>query len=172
MNGVYSAMPINITTHIKQVKMTENKERATKYYIEIVKPTVDEFMNDKCSIRKGMLASITMNHIIDYLYDDSSKSDGFRVSSSECDALNTIKDVCNASKHCELTRGTPSIKSSEQITQDDVQSLFFAPFGTGGFLEASYVFVKLNDEINGDKFKCLPNLIKEAEDYWDKRLSS
>lgn len=152
--------------------MTENKERATKYYIEIVKPTVDEFMNDKCSIRKGMLASITMHHIIDYLYDKKPNHSYSDISPAERDALNTIKDVCNASKHCELTRGNPSIKSSEQITQDDVQSLFFAPFGTGGFLEASYVFVKLNDEINGDKFKCLPNLIKEAVHYWDKRLSS
>lgn len=152
--------------------MTENKERATKYYIEIVKPTVDEFMNDKCSIRKGMLASITMHHIIDYLYDEKSNHSIFKVSSTECDALNIIRDVCNASKHCELTRGNPSIKSSDQIIQDDVPSLFSAPFGTGGFLEASYVFVKLSDKINGDKFQCLPNLIKDASEYWDKRLLS
>ncbi|MBT0422809.1 hypothetical protein [Morganella morganii] len=152
--------------------MTENKERATKYYIEIVKPTVDEFMNDECSIRKGMLASITIHHIIDYLYCNSSKSNGFKISSSECDALNTIKDVCNASKHCELTQGKPSIKSSGQIIQEDTPGLFSAPFGTGGFFEANYVFVKLNDEINGDKFRCLPHVIKEAMKYWDKRLLS
>ncbi|MGJ7272156.1 hypothetical protein ABM022_07900 [Morganella morganii] len=165
-------MPINITTHIKQVKMTENKERATKYYIEIVKPTVDEFMNDKCSIRKGMLASITMHHIIDYLYDKKPNHSCSDISPAERDALNTIRDVCNAAKHCELTKGNPSIKSSDQIIQEDKPGLFFAPFGTGGFLNASYVFVKINDETNGNKFKCLPNIIKEAKDYWDKRLLS
>lgn len=152
--------------------MTENKERATKYYIEIVKPTIDEFMNDKCNIRKGMLASITMHHIIDYLYDNNSGGAGFRVSSSECYVLKTIRDVCNASKHCELIQGKPSIKSSSQIIQEDTPGLFSAPFGVGGFLEANYVFVKLNDGINGDQFQCLSDLIKEAAEYWDKRLLS
>ncbi|KLN97324.1 hypothetical protein [Moellerella wisconsensis] len=151
--------------------MIKNKERAIKYYIEIVKPTIDEFMNDKCSIRKGMLASITMHHIIDYL-NDKEFDKKINIDDGEHNTLNIIKDICNAAKHHELTRGKPSIKSSDQIIQDNVPGLFSAPFGTGGFLEASYVFVKLNDKNNGDKFLCLPDIIKEAEDYWDNMLLS
>lgn len=50
--------------------MTENKTSAIKFYNEIVKPTVDDFLHERTSIRKGFLAAIVINHIKDYLYDN------------------------------------------------------------------------------------------------------
>lgn len=150
--------------------MTENKASAIKFYREIVKPTVDDFLHDKTNIRKGFLAAIVINHIKDYLYDDyhkrNVKSAVNTMLYAECSCLGVVSDICNAAKHHVLNNKNSAIKSSEQVLQSDVPSLFEAPFGEGGFSEASEVFIILDNAISYH----LPTIIDSSVTYWDIRL--
>ncbi|MFK9072892.1 MULTISPECIES: hypothetical protein [Proteus] len=155
--------------------MTENKTSAIKFYNEIVKPTVDDFLHERTSIRKGFLAAIVINHIKDYLYDNYGKKDiKTKINASlyaECPHLNTISDICNAAKHHVLSNKRSVIKSSEQVSQTNIPSLFEVPFGEGGFSEASEVFIVLDKTNENIHYYHLPTIVTSAVNFWETKLN-
>src|SRR5580692_4893008 len=120
---------------------------ARDFFTWTVKPTVDEFLNDTYDIRRGRLAAIVLFHMADYwcwhLHNTDQKLwDTYKDLNTKCPDFAVIRDIANASKHYQLTRGTRQLTSSEQITRPP--GLFQAPFGDflppgegGSFSEAT-----------------------------------
>jgi len=124
---------------------------AQNYFVETVKPTVDEFLNDPFSVRRARLAAIVLYHLVDYVQLQWPGSSIGSISDKivvRCPDFLLIRDVCNASKHSLLTKKTKQprqLDSASQVLANSYDGLFHAPFGYGHFAEASYVWVQLND---------------------------
>lgn len=128
---------------------------AQDYFRETVKPTVDEFLHDPFCVRRARLAAIVLYHLADYLKAQANQDWGVtkiaEAIAVKCPDFLLVRDVCDASKHCVLTnesRGSKSprrLEHSDQLDATSHEGLFSAPFGSGFFAEASYVWIKLDD---------------------------
>ena len=157
-----------------------NHKEALFYYFEkIVKPTVEEFIGaykDRCNIRRGVLASITLDHMRDYYlaYLNEStmphlkKGALTKLLADECVEVLYIRDTCNISKHRELDQKPVYSYSSDNIVQEDKHGMFDAPFGQTFFAEASEVFLAFDDvgQVN------LPDTVQIVLEFWSGKLNA
>lgn len=150
------------------------------YYLDIVKPTVAEFMLNKSDLRKGRLAAIVLDHVRDYRAVQLNITPNQVLDSikDHCFDIVFIRDVCNASKHAILTNKTKvprTLSNTRQIKAEHNFGLWHAPFGQSMFGEANDVFIKFdNDQVlNGEKisYRNLHDSINELVTYWDKELN-
>lgn len=167
-----------------------NKEQYIyDYYLNIVKPTVAEFLLDKSNLRKGRLAAIVLDHVRDYrAIQLGLKSKRGELSppnmildmvKADCPDSIFLRDVCNASKHAILSSNSKdmprTLSSTDQIKAEQNNGLFAAPFGQSMFGESNYVFIKFDTEqnLNGEiiSFRNLHDSINEVIKYWDKQLN-
>ncbi len=135
-----------------------NKEQYIyDYYLNIVKPTVAEFLLDKSNLRKGRLAAIALDHIRDYRavqldiknhkqdYSPNMVLDSLK---DDCPDAVFVRDVCNASKHAILTKNSKiprTLSNTGQVKAEQNRGLLSAPFGQSMFGESNYVFIKFDD---------------------------
>lgn len=114
------------------------------FFDNIVIPTVKEFLSPDgfIDIRKAMLACIVLCHTYDYMTSIQDK----RILDKN-KHFNIIRDSCNASKHCRLTRNkNRNIDSIQQVAYraHEDYGLFDAPFGYGYF-NTEGIYVKTNE---------------------------
>ena len=152
--------------------------KATNFFNLIVKPTTEEFLNDIGNIRRGQLASIVLYHMADYWCDEMNRSSQrFKKNLSEihpmlisqCPEFGYIRDIADATKHVELHQQKKiprKLSLSDQITQPP--GLFNAPFGSGGFNEASIVEFALDD---GTKLQ-LDAAVRSVLSFWDRCINA
>lgn len=143
---------------------------ALDFFTWTVKPTVDEFLNDTYDIRRGRLAAIVLFHMADYwcwhLHNTDKKlGDIYEVLQNNCSDFSMVRDIANASKHYQLTRGARQLTSSEQITRPP--GLFEEGLGIGVFAEASNVIFKLDDGTE----RLLEGAIRSVLSMWETLLS-
>lgn len=165
-----------------------NKEQYIyDYYLNIVKPTVAEFLLDKSNLRKGRLAAIALDHVRDYRavqLDIKNQKQDYSPNmvlgniKDNCPDAVFIRDVCNASKHAILTNSSKvprTLSNAGQVKAEQNNGLFAAPFGQSMFGESNFVFIKFDTEqnLNGEMilFRNLHDSISEVMKYWDMQLS-
>jgi hypothetical protein len=157
-----------------------NKEQYIyDYYLNIVKPTVAEFLMDKSNLRKGRLAAIVLDHVRDYraVQLDITPNMVLNIIKDTCPDAIFVRDVCNASKHAILTSTQKiprTVSNTEQIEAESNTGLWNAPFAHSMFGESNYVFIKFDNDqlIHGERvsFRNLHDSINELIKYWDIQL--
>jgi len=143
---------------------------AKDYFNLMVVPTVQEFINSSCDLRRGLLSTLALNHIIDHLAQENQlatdrKMMDVRVKSKreeilkECQDFQFIWDVADATKHAKLGVKHPrEVSRSSQLSGSS--GLSQAPFGEGVFAEAAVVFAILE---NGTEKPLLPAVLSVFE---------
>lgn len=154
---------------------------ANKFFEEIVKPTVDEYLTQRQDIRRGRLAAIVLNHLVDYWHVDTGESKNTIHAALRADTLipnhpgysfaGIVRDLADASKHAKLTRKNPppQLTDAGQVQQHCIGALNTAPLNTVplGVVVPTDVRVTLDD---GKSF-ILSDVIREVTDAWNKQLA-
>ena len=154
---------------------------AEEFFKEVVQPTVDEYLAQPGDIRRGRLAAIVLNHMVDYWHEDTGKSlTSIRKTLSDATRFRTysffqtVMDVADVSKHArlELDRRTPApeLTKTNQVVHHRIGALGTFPMATlpmGGTAIVG-VNVKLD---NGSVFS-LSHAIQQVMTIWDKMLES
>lgn len=135
---------------------------AKDFYTLVVEPTVNEFIDAPNNIRRGLLAVLVLNHMIDHLAQENETASDRRAMDKrvkevrneilvQCPDFQFIWDMADSTKHAKLAKTAREVSSSSQITR--TPGIFEAPFGQGAFAEAIEVFAVLDD---GTKKSLLP----------------
>jgi hypothetical protein len=152
---------------------------AKDYFNLMVVPTVQEFITSSYDLRRGLLSTLVLNHIVDHLAQENQlatdrKTMDARVKSKreeilkECQDFQFIWDVAYATKHAKLGLKHPrEVSSSSQLSGSS--GLFQSPFGEGVFAEAAVVFAILE---NGTEKPLLPAVISIFEFLNSKIISA
>ncbi len=126
----------------------------------MVVPTINEFIETPYSLRRGLLAAIVLNHVVDHIAQQGFLSEkrpkmDERIDYvrkrllQQCPEFQLIHDVANVTKHAKLAISTKSNSTQRELTDSKnviaTAGFFQAPFGEGVFLEASEVVVTLQD---------------------------
>lgn len=118
-----------------------------EYFSLMVEPTVIEFLDAPQNLRRGLLAVLVLNHMVDHLAQENEaaadrKTMNERVNAkrreilNECHEFQFIWDIADSIKHAKLTaRNSREVLTSAQLTGSP--GLFQAPFGEGVFLKLS-----------------------------------
>ncbi len=134
-----------------------------EYFSLMVEPTVIEFLDAPQNLRRGLLAVLVLNHMVDHLAQENEaaadrKTMNERVNAkrreilNECHEFQFIWDIADSIKHAKLTaRNSREVLTSAQLTGSP--GLFQAPFGEGVFFEAVELFAVLE---NGEEKLLLP----------------
>ncbi|WP_278620820.1 hypothetical protein [Ectopseudomonas oleovorans] len=141
-----------------------------EYFYLMVEPTVKEFINSPNSLRRGLLAALILNHMIDHLAQENEPA-ADRITMNErvkakrneiigaCHEFQFIWDVADSIKHAKLTaKKSREVSSSSQLTGS--AGLFQAPFGEGVFSDAVEIFAVVD---NGLEKPLLPAVIAVFE---------
>ena len=150
-----------------------------EFFKETVEQTVDEYLARPQDIRRGRLAAIVLNHMVDYWGADTEESlTSIRKTLSDATRFGTyslfqaVMDVADVSKHARLESGKrtppPALTKTKQVTSRVVGEYGSAPYGQGcyGALSAMDIRIVLND---GKTFS-LSNAIHKVTDMWRKKL--
>lgn len=141
-----------------------------EYFSLMVEPTVREFINSPHELRRGLLAALVLNHMVDHLAQENEpaadrKTMNERVKAkrheilSACHEFQFIWDIADSIKHAKLTaKNSREVSSSSQLTGS--AGFFQAPFGEGVFSEAVEIFAIVD---NGAEKPLLPAVISVFE---------
>ncbi|RCN59110.1 hypothetical protein [Acidiferrobacter thiooxydans] len=163
--------------------------RTTEFFDNVVKPSVDEYLARPEDIRRGRLAAIVLNHMVDYWCVDTASGDTRKEREAALEdaraalradtpipshpgysAADIIRDLADASKHAELTRKNPQpqLTHAGQVKRHYIGALGTAPLGMvpGGMLKPVDVRVTLDD---GKSF-ILSYVIRKVTDAWRNKL--
>lgn len=165
--------------------------RLTKeFFEEVVKPTVDEYLARPEDIRRGRLAAIVLNHMVDYWCVDTASGDTRKEREAVLEdaraalradtpipshpgysAADIIRDLADASKHAKLTRKNPQpqLTNAEQVGQD-----FMGAYGTVPYGAVAYGTQAPNDvqvTLDDGKSFTLSSVIRKVMAVWDQKLT-
>ena len=149
-----------------------------EFFDNVVKPTVDEYLARPENVRRGRLAAIALNHVVDYWHEDTHESltairatlradtpiPGYPDHSSS----DVLRDVADASKHAKLNRADSRLTNADQVKKQLIGAMGTAPMGMVpmGMLKAVDTRVTLN---NGQSFM-LSYAIRNVAEVWHKKL--
>lgn len=134
-----------------------------EYFSLMVEPTVREFLDAPQNFRRGLLAVLVLNHMVDHLAQENEAAadrttmngrvrEKRREILNECHEFQFIWDIADSIKHAKLTaKNSRQVSTSAQLTSSP--GLFQAPFGKGVFFEAVELFAVLE---NGKEKPLLP----------------
>lgn len=121
-----------------------------EYFSLMVEPTVREFIDTPQDLRRGLLAALVLNHMVDHLAQENGaasdrKSMDDRVKAKrheildKCHEFQFIWDIADSIKHAKLTtKNYREVSSSNQLSGS--AGIFQVPFGEGVFFEAVKIF--------------------------------
>ena len=151
---------------------------AEEFFKEVVQPTVDEYLRQPQDIRRGRLAAIVLEHMVDYWHVDTGESKSAIRAALRTDtpilnhsnywSADLIRDVADASKHARLNRALRMLTCAEQINSRHVgawntTTYNFVPYGRQRGADAE---IKLD---NG-KIYILKNAVYQVSEAWRKKL--
>ena len=153
---------------------------AEEFFKEVVQPTVDEYLRQPQDIRRGRLAAIVLEHMVDYWHVDTGQSKSAIHAALRADtpilnypgycSADIIRDLADASKHAKLDRKNPQPHLTEagQVKKHFIGAMGTAPMGTVpmGMLKPVDVRVTLND---GKSF-VLSYVIRQTTKAWRAKL--
>ena len=102
-------------------------DRADWFLDEVVIPTVAEFMSDGTDVRRGMLASLTVSHLAEYIYDarpelrgDARRTPNFlNCLAKRCASYGFVRDVADATKHSRLGRPSAVLRDVSDVREGE-----------------------------------------------------
>lgn len=151
-----------------------------EFFNNVVEPTVDEYLARPEDIRRGRLAAIVLNHMVDYWHVDTGEDKNTIHAVLRADtpipnhpgysAAGIIRDLADASKHAKLDRKKPppQLTDAGQVKRYYIGAWNTAPFNTvpWGGQQAVDVRVELDD---GNVF-LLANAIRIVTNAWRNKL--
>ncbi len=151
-----------------------------EFFKEVVEPTVDEYLARPEDIRRGRLAAIVLEHMIDYWHQDTHERKNAVRAALRADtpipnhpgycSADIIRDLADANKHAKLGRKTPQpqLTDAGQVKQHCIGATGTAATGmvATGMLKPVDVLVTLND---GKSFG-LVYAVRQAAEAWRKKL--
>ncbi|EKT4506127.1 hypothetical protein [Pseudomonas juntendi] len=152
---------------------------ALDYLENTVKPTVQEFLNDKSNVRRARLAAIVTYHVWDYLgvvgnrqFKEKTKPEHLLPDKHNQLMIQTVRAAADASKHFNLEFKHVATHA-DQVVAEESPGLFGAPFGEGIFAEANEVHLVL-DTAEQIEYGChsvnLAVAVIFMVKYWECRL--
>lgn len=154
--------------------MTQTKLH--KIYQEMTLKSIKDFLGDTSNLYLGCVASIMLASFLDYIKKYNPVA--FESLKKQCCIIDLL-DISNTLKHCELDMSRnqykdriPIINNHQQITQEDHDGLFNAPFGYAYFGEASKVQITLNENLKQtlDSPVLLEDIIKNSQLSIEKEI--
>ncbi len=151
-----------------------------EFFDNVVKPTVDEYLARPEDIRRGRLAAIVLNHMVDYWCVDTLEKKEATHAALRTDtpipnhpgywSVGIIRDLADASKHANLERKSRTLTNAEQVEQHFIVVYGTAPYGTVAFgtQAPNDVQVTLDD---GKSF-ILSYVIRRVMEVWDQKQES
>ena len=145
---------------------------------ETVEPTVDEYLVRPDNVRRGRLAAIVLNHMVDYWHEDAHESltairatlrdDTPIPGHPDHSSSDVLQDVADASKHAKLNRADSRLTNADQVKPHYIGGLTAAPLTAVALtgLVSGGVGVTLND---GQVFS-LVYVIRQATKAWREKL--
>ena len=149
-----------------------------EFFKETVEPTVDEYLVQPENVRRGRLAAIALNHVVDYWHEDTHESLTAIRATLRADtpipghpghsSSDVLRDVADASKHAKLNRADSRLTNADQVKEQLIGAMGTAPMGMVpmGMLKAVDTRVTLN---NGQSFM-LSYAIRNVAEVWHKKL--
>jgi hypothetical protein len=142
----------------------EGDDAAIWFYREIVQPTVAEFLTERESVRRVVLACIVLSHMADHYFHArhpvSSLGD-FRTELRENGAFRLIEDVTNGTKH--VKRGRDGRLGFEDI---GAQEISFGNLHAGWPISGTEAMV----EDDGNLW-LLSQLVQAVDEMWRAKLT-
>ena len=101
---------------------------AQKYFVDIVVPTYREFERDRLNLRRALLASLVLYHMLDYVNADIDGKKGnlgtlLEKTRKRCAVFRAVEAIANGTKHVEL-------RGPDRFSPDDI-----ATFSAGTVLD-------------------------------------
>ena len=158
-----------------------------QFFTDIVEPTVDEYLARLEDIRRGRLAAIVLNHLVDYWCVDTTSGNTRKERRAALEATRAalrfdtpipnhpgyssadiIWDLADASKHARLHRTPRQLTDAGQVKKRFIGAIGTAPIGMVpiGMLKPVDVRVTLDD---GKSF-LLSYVIRKVMDAWRDKL--
>lgn len=107
---------------------TTAPDAADGFMDDVVVPTVKEFLEELGSVRRGMLAALTVSSLADYLFHARPGMRGGAVKvgalreswAKQCPGFGLVRDVADAAKHVQLDRSSAKLKDVSGVQRTDV----------------------------------------------------
>lgn len=139
------------------------------FFDKYVQLNIDDWREKLLSLNRAMNAAVSLFHAADYFHhsyphyclaEHDAKTLGEFVDSLPT-AFQILKDVCNAHKHCVLTRGDPAVST---YSQTSVSQMGFgeARYGSGKYGSPEEVVV---EDDSGQRYH-FGALVNEVETMW------
>ena len=141
-----------------------------EYFCLMVEPTVKEFIHSPNNLRRGLLAALVLNNMVDHLAQENepaadrrTMNERVKVKRNEiidaCHDFQFIWDVADSIKHAKLTaKKYREVSSSSQLT--GTPGLFQAPFGEVVFTEAVIIFAVLENGLEKPLLPVIKNVFE------------
>ena len=152
--------------------------RTEEFFKETVEPTVDEYLARHENVRRGRLAAIVLNHMVDYWHEDTQESLTAIRAALLADtpiprypgysSSDIIWDLADASKHAKLNRADSRLTNADQVKPHYIGGLTAAPLTAVALtgLVSGGVGVTLND---GQVFSLVYGM-RQATKAWREKL--
>ena len=149
-----------------------------EFFDNVVKPTVDEYLARPENVRRGRLAAIALNHVVDYWHEDTHESLTVIRAALRDDtpipghpghsSSDVLRDVADARKHAKLNRADSRLTNADQVKPHYIGGLTAAPLTAVALtgLVSGGVGVTLND---GQVFS-LVYVIHQSTKAWREKL--
>lgn len=107
---------------------TTAPDAADGFMDAVTVPTVKEFLEDLGSIRRGMLAALTVSSLADHLFHARPGVRGVTAEigklredwAKRCSGFGLVRDVADAAKHAKLERKSAKLKDASGIQRTDM----------------------------------------------------
>ena len=121
---------------------------------------VSEFLQDDLSSRKGVVCAIFGYHLVDWMDNEGQgpKSNFF----AACPSLSILRDITNGTKHCIITKYSPSVSQTGQS---------LGAFQRNMVQRGAFQTEALTVHVNGTNLK-LSDVIMEVHGFWSSYFAS
>ncbi len=157
--------------------MVSSIKSAKDFFEYQLKPNLEEFRSasESQKLRKTFNVVLSLFHLADWVLIEGGTHYNLTATSQEalykeleqnCTEFSLVRDIANCHKHCELTRGSPEIKSASSVEKGDT-GFGELPFGEGPFGGNNHVFVTLDNGLKRD----VATLIERVFRMWDELIN-
>jgi hypothetical protein len=146
----------------------EGADSETWFYAEIVSPTVVEYLTQRDSVRRGVLACVALANMANHYFharQPVASLRNFRTELRKNGAFRLVEDVANGTKH--VKRGTRSNDKHLGFEDIGAQEINFGNLRCGWPFHGTEVMV----EDDGNLW-LLSQLVTAADEMWRNKLAN
>ena len=153
-----------------------------EFFKETVEPTVDEYLARHENVRRGRLAAIVLNHMVDYWHEDTQESLTAIRATLRADtpiprypgysSSDIIWDLADASKHARL-KPAHNGRQRQLIDAGQIEPHLSGAVGTAviGIVPVGMaIFADLDVILDDGQFFILAYVVRSVMEVWRKKL--